>query len=127
MNATDAKRLKSDPDGLITYEFLANNIDTCTADDLAAVVDNMIRVDFNGQFTASAARYLNAIAPDQFRQYIDALTAATIAKDREHRYLAPLATALYGNDLHAVAAQLNGTDNNFRRIYKRLYPNPESI
>ncbi len=127
MNASDAKRLKSDPDGLLSYEFLANNIDTCSADDLATVVDNMIRVDFNGQFTASAARYLHAIDSAAFAAQIATLTAATIDKDREHRYLGPLAAAIYGNDLHAVAPELNATDNNFRRIYKRLFPNPESI
>lgn len=127
MTTDDEKRLKSDPDGLLTYEYLANNIESCTGADLDAVVENLVRVDLNGQFTASAARYLNAIDPATYRSAIETLTAATIDKDREHRYLGNLISSLYGEDYKQRAAELSATDNNFRRIFKRLYPNPESL
>lgn len=127
MTSDDEKRLKSDPDGLLTYEYLANNIETCGAADLDAVVENLKRVDLNGQFTASAARYLNAIDPEAYAPAINALAAATIDKDREHRYLGNLVSSLYGEDYKERAAELSARDDNFRRIYKRLYPNPESL
>ena len=127
MTSDDEKRLKSDPDGLLTYEYLANNIETCGAADLDAVVENLKRVDLNGQFTASAARYLNAIDPEAYAPAINALTAATIDKDREHRYLGNLISSLYGEDYKEHAAELSARDDNFRRIYKRLYHNPESL
>lgn len=127
MTTDDEKRLKSDPDGLLTYEYLANNIEICTGADLDAVVDNLKRVDLNGQFTASAARYLNALDSDANAAAIEALVAATIEKDREHRYLGSLLSSLYGEDYKDRAAELSAVDNNFRRMYKRLFPNPESL
>ncbi len=127
MTTDDEKRLKSDPDGLLTYEYLANNIETCTGADLDAVVENLKRVDLSGQFTASAARYLNAIDHEAYAAAVEALTAATIDKDREHRYLGNLISSLYGEDYKDRAEELSARDNNFRRIYKRLYPNPESL
>lgn len=126
MTETDAKRLKDDPDGLLTYEYLANNIETC-ADDIDALVDNMLRVDHSGQFTASAARYLHAIDRQLYARAIDALVAATIDKDREHRYLQSLLNGIYGDDCMAQAEALSAADNNFRRIYKRLFPKQDSL
>lgn len=32
MTQEDTKRLQNDPDGLLTYEYLANNIETCDED-----------------------------------------------------------------------------------------------
>ena len=55
------KRLEKDPDGLLTYEYIANNIGSCM-EDMDWLVANMIAVDLSGQFVASAARYLYAIA-----------------------------------------------------------------
>lgn len=127
MTSEEAKRLKSDPDGLLSYEYLANHIEECEDADLRAVVDNLVQVDLNGQFTASAARYLNAIDSVRFAEHISNLAAATIDKDREHRYLPDLLSGLYGTDCHDRAEELSKTDNNFRRIYKRLYPNPDSL
>lgn len=127
MTSEDAKRLKGDPDGLLSYEYLANHIEECADDDLCAVVDNLMLVDINGQFTASAARYLNAIDSVRFAQQISSLAAATIDKDREHKYLPDLLSGLYGSDFHDRAEELSKSDNNFRRIYKRLFPNPDSL
>ena len=80
------KKLTADPDGLLSYEYIANHIDTVESD-LPWLVDNMIRVDLTGQFVISAARYLYAIDPQTFAEAIDRLIKAGIDKDRERRYL----------------------------------------
>ena len=64
MTDEDIKKLRQDPDGLLTYEFLANHIGECGPVEIDSLIENMERVDLSGQFLASAARYLNAIDPD---------------------------------------------------------------
>ena len=54
------KILDDDTNGLLTYEYIANNMGTVDAD-LPALIDNMIMKDRTGQFVVSTARYLNAI------------------------------------------------------------------
>lgn len=119
----EKQALMADKDGLLTYEYIANHIDGLQPSDLDELVNIMVDVDLTGQFLASAARYLHAIDPDAYAAAISRLVAATIDKDREHRYLPDILNSLYGADYHANAAQLSASDNNFRRIYKRLYPN----
>jgi hypothetical protein len=126
MTEDQLKKLKQDPDGLLTYEYIANHIDSCD-DDLDALADNIIRVDLSGQFAASTARYLNAIDSQKYGEVVRRLVAAVIDKDREHRYLSDILQALYGQDYESRAAELSASDDNFRRIYKRLFPNPESL
>lgn len=115
------KELSKDPDGLLTYEYIANNIDTCheIIDDL---VENMILVDRNGQFLVSAARYLNAIDSEYYAPQISRLIAAAIEKDREHRYIGDLLQGIWGTGYASRVDELNASDDNFRRIYKRLFP-----
>lgn len=121
MTESDRKSLAADPDGLKTYEYIANHVDTCRAD-IGELVDNMARVDLTGQFLASAARYLHAIDPEVFAEPVRRLVSATIDRDREHRYLADILTGIYGPDYKEHAEELQASDNNFRRIYKRLFP-----
>lgn len=116
-----SKKLSKDPNGLMTYEYIANNIQTID-DIMPELVDNMILIDKTGQFIVSTARYLNAIDSNRFADSIDRLVKAAIARDREHVYLADLAVSLWGPDFREKAAQLCETDDNFRRIFKRLYP-----
>lgn len=123
INDSELRSLKQDKDGLLTYEFIANHIDELDSDNLSKLVDVMIDVDLNGQFLASAARYLHAIDSARHSEAVSRLVAATIDKDREHRYLSDILTGIYGTDFQSRAAELSATDNNFRRIYKRLYPN----
>lgn len=127
MNTEDIKRLKNDPDGLLSYEYLANNIDFCSREDLDIVIDNIISINTLGQFTASAARYLNAIDPARFAPQISRLIQATIDTDREHRYLATLAAAIYGQDYRSRAEELSASDDNFRRLFKRIYQKTDSL
>ncbi len=126
MTSEDLKRLKSDPDGLLTYEYIANHIEDCDPD-LPVLIENIINVDRTGQFTASAARYLEAIDPAKYTAYVRQLAAAVIDKDRDHAFLPGLVQALWGDDYLARAEDLAQADDIFRRIYKRLYPNPDRL
>lgn len=117
------KSLAADPDGLLTYEYMANHIADLSADDMDTLARNMIDVDRSGQFVVSAARYLSASDSELFAAPIATLIAAAIDKDRERRYLGDLLQAIYGPDYAARAAELSAADDNFRRIYKRLYSN----
>ena len=65
-------KLEKDPDGLLTYEYIANNVDSCD-EDMDFLVANMIKVDLSGQFVASAARYLYAIDAAKYDKYISQL------------------------------------------------------
>ena len=121
MTEEEKKTLGADADGLLTYEYIANHIGTEELD-IDWLVENMERVDPQGQFTASAARYLNAIDPALYEHQISSLIASTIDKDREHKYLPALLISIYGDGYEENAAELSLTDNNFRRIYKRLHP-----
>lgn len=127
MDNEDLKRLKADSDGLLSYEYLANNIETLSDDDIDTVVSNIIEVGSMGQFTASAARYLNAIDSARFASAVGRLVEATIETDREHRYLAALAAAIYGEDYARRADELSAADNNFRRLFKRIYQKTDSL
>lgn len=121
MNDDTRKQLQADPDGLATYEYLANHVGECD-DDLPDLVERLRSVDITGQFMASAARFLHAIDSRRYAEVIRDLVAAAIDRDREHRYLGDLMLCIYGNDCLERAAELSAADNNFRRIYKRLYP-----
>lgn len=113
--------MTADPDGLMTYEYIANHIGAC--DDLMpSLVENIIRVDLTGQFIVSAARFLAAINREGYATHIDHLVAAAIDRDREHRFIADLLPALWGADYADRAEDLSASDNNFRRIYKRIVP-----
>ena len=115
------KRLSQDPDGLLTYEYIANHIGACD-DIMSELVDNMILVDPPGQFMVSAARYLYAINPEAYADSISRLIATAIEKDRERRYLPDLVTAIWGADYAEHAEEIAAKDDNFRRIYKRITP-----
>ena len=120
MNEDDKKLLSKDSDGLLTYEYIANHISSID-DDLDYLIDNMMRVDLSGQFIVSAARYLFAIDAEHYNNAVSRLITAAIEKDREHRYIGDL-LPLWGADYQDQVEELSKTDNNFRRIYKRLYP-----
>lgn len=121
MEESDKKRLLADTDGLATYEYIANHIDTC-GDEMDFLIDNMVRADLTGQFVISAARYLFAIDREGFGKAIERLVSLGIDKDRERRYLGAMMEQFYGADYAAHAAELSASDDNFRRIYKRLFP-----
>lgn len=121
MNEDTKKKLVKDPDGLLTYEYIANHIGDCDSD-MAWLVDNMIRIDSTGQFLVSASRYLAAIDREKYSGEIDRMVSSAIELDRERRYLADLLPSLWGADYIDRAAELAAADDNFRRIYKRIHP-----
>ncbi len=121
MDETIKKQLEKDPDGLLTYEYIANHMGACD-DEMEALVANMIDVDKTGQFVVSAARYLYAISPDRYTGAINTLVNAAIEKDRERKYIGELLTAMWGTDYADRAEELKKSDDNFRRIYKRIFP-----
>lgn len=115
------KLLEGDPDGMSTYEYIVNNIDTCS-ENMTEIVDNLKRVDVSGQFLASTARFLMAVDPDRFSMWLTPLVDAAIQKDREHKYILSLLEGIWGKDYHSRAEELSEQDDNFRRIYKRIFP-----
>ncbi len=115
------KKLSKDQTGLLTYEYIANNINSIE-EEMPFLVDNMIHVDRNGQFVVSTARYLNAIDKEKYATAIDKLIKAAIDVDREHKYIADLLAGIWGADYADRADELKNSDDNFRRIYKRLFP-----
>lgn len=122
MDSQQLNKLRQDENGLLTYEYIANNMNNGVEDVMDELIDNMIEVDKTGQFVVSTARYLNAIDKEKFATHIDRLIKAAIVADRERAYLPDLAASIWGNDYKEKAAQLSATDDNFRRIFKRLYP-----
>ena len=123
MDTEQKKRLEKDESGLLTYEYIANNINNAGFDqEIDELVNNIINVDKTGQFVVSTARYLNAIDKECFAPQIDRLIKAAITVDRERAYLGTLAVSIWGDDYKEHATTLVASDDNFRRIYKRLYP-----
>ena len=113
-------KLSKDNNGLLTYEYIANNMGSID-DIMPELVQNIIDVDLNGQFVVSTARYLNAIDKVKYKTEIDSLVKAAIEKDRERKYLGDLLADLWGSDYKEHAEELMSRSDNFRRIYKRLY------
>lgn len=115
------KKLSKDPNGLLTYEYIANHINII-GDEMNTLIDNMISVDKNGQFVVSTARYLHAIDSEKYATCIDRLIKAAIDHDREHQYIIDLLAAIWGADYAEHVDELKLSDDNFRRIYKRVFP-----
>lgn len=82
------------------------------------LVDNIIKVDRNGQFIVSTARYLAAIDKEKYSDSISKLLDASIEKDRDRKYMPSLLASIWGEDYVEKAEGLSASDNNFRRIYK---------
>ena len=95
MNNDLKKILNSDTDGLLTYEYIANHMGSCD-EDMPVLADNIIRVDMTGQITVSAALYLHATGAEKYREIIDKLIAASLSKDREHKYIVDLLSGIWG-------------------------------
>lgn len=115
------KNLENDPDGMATYEYIVNNFETC-ADVMPELIENLKKVDISGQFLASSARFLAAVDKATFSPWIPTLIEGAIAKDRERRYIGSLLEAIWGTDYKERVEELRESDDNFRRIYKRIYP-----
>lgn len=115
------KNIENDADGMATYEYIVNNCETC-CEEMPELVSNLVRVDMTGQFLASSARFLAAVDREKFSPWLGQLIEGAIAKDRERRYIGSLLEAIWGPDYRERASELRASDDNFRRIYKRIYP-----
>lgn len=120
------KNLESDADGMATYEYIVNNCEGCCGE-MDALVAILNKVDRTGQFLASSARYLCAVDREKFSNWIPALIEGAISKDREHRYIGSLLEAIWGSDYRERVEELRANDDNFRRIYKRIFPEKHSL
>lgn len=123
---TELKDLKADTDGLMTYDYLVNHVPDCLPE-MDFLTENLLRADSTGQFLASSARFLSSIDSITFATWIGRLIEGAIDKDRERRYIGSLLEAVWGADYKERAEELKKTDDNFRRIYKRIYPKHSGI
>ena len=120
-------QLKADKNGLETYDYIVNNLDSC-AGNMEFLTENLLKADTTGQYLTSTAIFLNKVGKERFGKWIDRLIEGAIAKDRERRYIGSLLEAIWGVDFKDRSSELNQIDDNFRRIYKRIYPeNAEKI
>lgn len=103
------------------YDYIVNNVDTCR-EQLPALIDKLMAADVSGLFLASTARFLTAVDREAFAEFIPRLIEGTIEKDRERKYLGSLMEAIWGKGYEERCSELSASDNNFRRIYKRLHP-----
>ncbi|MCM1153492.1 MAG: hypothetical protein NC328_07560 [Muribaculum sp.] len=115
------KHLETDPDGMATYDYIVNHVDSCI-EDMPELIENLRRVDCSGQFLASSARFLCAVDRNGFASCLEPLIEGAIEKDRERRYIGSLLEAIWGKDYRHRVDELRETDDNFRRIFKRIYP-----
>ena len=118
MNET-LKHLEQDTDGMMVYDYLVNHAEDTT--DMEALIDLLVTKDTTGQFLASSARFLHAVNAERFQSHIGKLVMHAIDKDRERRYIGSLLEALWGADYADRAYDLSLEDDNFRRIYKRIF------
>lgn len=119
--STSENTVNNAPDGLASYEILVNNIGGDKQLIVNAIRD-IISCDATGQFCASAARFLSAMDSGSFADEIDSLLKAVIDKDRDKHYMPALLSAIWGDDYMIRADELRDTDDNFRRIFKRVHP-----
>lgn len=115
------EHLVNDPDGMATYDYIVNNVDGIS-DHLPMLIQNLRDADRTGQFLSSSARFLAAVDKERFGAYIATLVEYAIEKDRERRYIGSLLESIWGADYKDRADVLWENDNNFRRIYKRIFP-----
>ena len=115
-------KIEKDIDGILTYEYIVNNIGEMNNDDIDNLVIKIKQLDTTGKYIVSTARYLNAVDAELYKKQVESLLEAEIEADREHKYIGDLLASIWGNDYEARKEMLIENDNNFRRIYKRMYP-----
>lgn len=116
----ELKALVKDNDGMATYDYLVNHIPDCL-DHMDYLTDNLLRADATGQYLASSARFLSSVNKEMFSPWIGKLVEGAIEKDRERKYIGSLLEAIWGADYKDNSELLSAEDDNFRRIYKRIY------
>lgn len=118
---SEIKELINDKDGLQTYDYIVNHVADCLSD-MDFLTDNLLKVDSTGKYLSSSARFLAGVDKEKFGPWISRLIEGAISKDRERRYIGGLLEAIWGSDYMEKADVLSKEDDNFRRIFKRIYP-----
>lgn len=108
-------------EGMEIYDQIVNNVDCCLQN-MPDLIMKLKRADKTGQFLASTARFLTAVDRATFEPWIAPLVEAAIEKDKERKYIGSLLEAIWGVNYHERAEELRNSDDNFRRIYKRIFP-----
>lgn len=109
--------------GMTVYEYVVDHAEG-DIENMSEVIERLRQTDISGQFFASTARYLAAVDAERFARWIPTLIEGAIERDRERRYIGSLLEAIWGADYRDRAEELSAADDNFRRIYKRLFPAP---
>lgn len=112
--------------GMSVYERIVDQAESLGAG-LKELIEELKQVDTTGQFLASTARYLSAVDREYFEPWLTPLIEAAIERDRERRYIGSLLEAIWGADYEQRVEELRASDNNFRRIYRRMHPELEAM
>lgn len=112
--------------GMSVYERIVDQAESRGAG-LNELIEELKQVDTTGQFLASTARYLSAVDREYFEPWLTPLIEAAIERDRERRYIGSLLEAIWGADYEQRVEELRASDNNFRRIYRRMHPELEAM
>lgn len=117
---SEEKNANPEMEGMKIYETI---VDSVGADDtrMGELIAELSKADISGQFLCSTARYLAAVDRERFGGWITPLVESAIEKDRDRRYIGSLLEALWGDDYMSRVDELSASDDNFRRIYKRIY------
>lgn len=107
-------------EGMRIYEYIVDNAENSELQ-MGDMVMKLRNADATGQFLCSTARYLAAVDRERFDNWIAPLVEGAIERDRDRRYIGSLLEALWGADYKEKAEELKLKDDNFRRIYKRLF------
>lgn len=118
--SSEEKYCNPEEEGMQIYEYIVDNAESDTLQ-MGDMVMKLRHADTTGQFLCSTARYLAAVNRERFDQWIAPLVEGAIEKDRDRRYIGSLLEALWGADYADHAEELKEKDDNFRRIYKRIY------
>lgn len=123
---SDLSNAISEQEGMKIYEYIVDHSDTC-ASNMGDLITQLKDADRTGQFLASTARYLAAIDRETFSPWLPSLIEGAIDRDRDRKYIGSLLQAIWGDDYEERAEELKGSDNNFRRIYKRMHPEDDAM
>lgn len=123
---SNEKISSTEEEGMTIYEYIVDNAESDSLQ-MGEMLLRLKEADKSGQFLCSTARYLAAVDRDRFESWIAPLVECAIEKDKERKYIGSLLEALWGADYEEKAETLNKTDDNFRRIYKRIYPKTTGI
>lgn len=112
--------------GMELYEYIVDNVDALP-ESPDEIVAKLRAVDNSGQFFASTARFLAAVDRERYEKWLTPLIEGAIERDRERRYIGSLLEAIWGADYEDRLEHLRQTDNNFRRIYRRIHPEDDAM